>query len=233
MSTIQSIICATALVVLGGCAGSTEPSSDSSGEPAEHGFVVTKEKPGLPELTDSDLREIAAIAAKANPGTAVREIEHREGMMRGYYYVVVAYDFHDTRGRIRNYRTTVVSAPDKDRPPERRRNPDPTHWHRSPDAALEVMTQVCPAGQSFAGENPVSEDRVLTLKVDPKIDDERLLEIVDYMKGRHANDERLRWIEMKDGKLEVRTTRGGEGTVFAVEKVDGKWTHRQSGGWME
>ena len=229
--TIGTIGWAAGILLLWGCNGGPSREAPADGGTTARNPVIAKQDPDLPDLTEADVREILELARQARQGERVCELTRSLAHPSGTDYVKVAYDFHRTDDRVRRRCTVTFQAPDPGDPSLRPDDPRRTRWTRW-DPKAWVETQVCPPGRSFRAGDPVPAAEILTLFVDPTIDDGRLLEIVDYMSGRHPAGERLHEIRVKEGAYEVTTSRGLEGSVFKVESVEGRWRHEQTGEWI-
>jgi hypothetical protein len=218
-------------LVLAACGG---PATDEPGGQAEGTRVsipIVRMNPDLPPVGEPEIREIVTLAEKANPGVPLRSLEHRAGMLAGYHYAIALYDPHVVHGRVRMYRTATISAPDPVRGGSAPADPSRMKW-RLGSRGLGLRADVCPVGQSFDAAPAASRDAVVTLEVGPEIEGETIVEIVDSVTGVCERGENPASIEAKEGGYEVRTDRGGEGSVYRVRKVDGTWRHAKTGGWI-
>ena len=219
------------LLFLAACGGPVPDEPGGQAKGTRVSLPIMTMNPDLAPLGEPEIREIVALAEKANPGVPLRSLEHRAGMIAGYHFVTALYEHHVIHGRIRLYRTATISAPDPVRGAGAPADPSRMKW-RLGSTALGLRADVCPAGRSFDAEPATAEDAVLTLEVGPDIDGETIVEIVDSVRGVCEPGEKPASIEAKDGAYEVRTDRGGEGSVYRVEKRDGSWRHEKTGGWM-
>jgi len=192
----------------------------------------------LPDLTEAEVAYVVALAEKHMQGLQVRRIVHSRGHPGECPYLLLQFEYEETRARIRFSRSIVCDQADKEEGAV-----GPQVWglytELEPGVELEpgLEAEVCAPGRSYLEEHVVPESDIVHVGVSGDLSPNEIVEIVDAAYNHVPAGEEIESISrMGSGGFWVETVDVQDGlylsgSVLKVQRRSGGWSVTPWGQW--